>query len=116
MKVIPYTDISPVHFDNDMVKGVAGRVLIGKKDGANNFCMRLFEIAPGGHTPRHSHAWEHEMFIHAGNGEIYCDGRWTEVLPGHAALVPANNEHQIKNTGSTLLKVLCLVPPQAPEI
>ena len=116
MKVIPYNDISPTHFDNELAKGVAGRVLIGKNDGANNFCMRIFEIAPGGHTPKHTHPWEHEMFIHAGNGEIYCGGGWTEILPGHVAFIPANNEHQIKNTGNTLLKVVCLVPPQAPEM
>jgi quercetin dioxygenase-like cupin family protein len=116
MKVIPYTAVAPVHFDNEIVRGVAGRILIGKNDGASNFCMRLFEIAPEGHTPRHTHAWEHEIFIHEGSGEIYCDGRWSEVLPGHAAFIPANNEHQIKNTGSAILKFVCLVPPQAPEM
>jgi len=116
MKVIPYTDIKPTHFDNEMAKGVDGRVLIGKKDGAKNFCMRIFEIAPGGHTPKHAHAWEHEMFINAGTGEIYCNDRWIPVQPGHVAFIPANIEHQIKNTGIALLKVICLVPPQAPEM
>ncbi|PKN76293.1 MAG: cupin domain-containing protein [Deltaproteobacteria bacterium HGW-Deltaproteobacteria-10] len=116
MKVIPYTDILPTHIDNESAKGVAGRVLVGKNDGANNFCMRMFEIAPGGYTPKHTHPWEHEMFIHAGSGEIYCGGDCTEIFAGHVAFIPANNEHQIKNTGNTLLKVVCLVPPQAPEM
>ncbi len=116
MKILSYTDIKAIHFDNDEAKGVAGRVLVGKKDGANNFCMRIFEIASGGHTPKHSHAWEHEMFIHAGNGEIYCNYRWTPVQPGHVAFIPANEKHQIKNSGNDLLKVICLVPAIAPEI
>jgi quercetin dioxygenase-like cupin family protein len=116
MKIVPYTDIKPTHFDNDAAKGVDGRVLIGKKDGANNFCMRIFEIAPGGHTPKHKHAWEHEMFIHEGSGEIFCDGRATQVQAGFAVFVDANLEHQIRNTGNALMKVICLVPPQAPEM
>jgi quercetin dioxygenase-like cupin family protein len=116
MKIVPYTDIQPTHFDNEMAKGVDGRVLIGKKDGANNFCMRIFEIAPGGHTPQHAHAWEHEMFIHEGSGEIFCDGRLMRVQTGFAVFVPANLEHQIRNTGPALLKVICLVPAIAPEI
>jgi quercetin dioxygenase-like cupin family protein len=41
-------------------------VVIGKQDGAQNFSMRVFEIAPGGHTPKHAHPWEHEMFIMRG--------------------------------------------------
>ena len=68
MKLITYSDVKPTHFDNGPAKGVAARVLIGKADGAENFCMRAFEIAPGGHTPKHTHDWEHEMFVHAGPG------------------------------------------------
>lgn len=116
MKLIPYTNIEAIHFDNDNAKGVAGRVLIGKNDGANNFCMRIFEIAPGGHTPKHAHSWEHEMFIHAGAGEIYYQNQWHPVKTGYVIFIPANVEHQIKNSGQKLLKVICLIPPQAPEI
>ena len=58
MKITPYTQAQATHFDREPAKGIAARVVIGKSDGANNFCMRVFEIAPGGHTPRHSHAWE----------------------------------------------------------
>src|SRR5512138_264388 len=104
MKAIHYTDVTPKLFDD------------GKADGANNFCMRAFEIAPEGHTPRHSHAWEHEMFFHAGQGEVLCDGKWTPVRPGTAVLVPGGAEHQIRNTGTAPLVLVCLVPPAAPEI
>ena len=62
MKLINYKSVAPTNFDNDQAKGVAGRVVAGKADGAKNFCMRIFEIAPGGHTPKHAHPWEHEMF------------------------------------------------------
>ncbi|HOW57218.1 MAG TPA: cupin domain-containing protein [Smithellaceae bacterium] len=116
MKIMPYSEIKATHVDNDVARGVAGRVLVGKSDGADNFCMRIFEIAPGGYTPRHTHNWEHEMFIHAGAGEIYGQGRWHSVATGSVIFMPANEEHQIKNTGTDLLKVVCIVPSQAPEL
>ncbi len=56
MEIIKYVDVTLTHFDNDQTKGVAGRFVVGKKDGANNFCMRIFEIASGGNIPKHAHA------------------------------------------------------------
>lgn len=116
MKVIKYRDVTPTHFDNEMAKGVAGRVVIGKNDGANNFCLRVFEISPGGHTPKHTHAWEHEMFIHSGQGEIYGNSQWNPIQAGNAVFMPPNEEHQVRNTGSNPLILACLVPSIAPEL
>ena len=116
MKIVPYAEIKATHIENDVASGVDGRVLVGKSDGANNFFMRIFEIAPGGYTPRHAHDWEHEMFIHAGTGEIFGQGSWHSVETGYVVFMPANEEHQIKNTGRELLKVICVVPSRAPEL
>lgn len=116
MKSIQYSDVAPTMFDNEKAKRVAARVVIGKADGATNFCMRVFEIGPGGYTPRHSHAWEHEMFFHAGHGEVLCDGKPNAVDAGSVVLVPGNVEHQIRNTGSQPLVLVCLVPSSAPEL
>lgn len=116
MKLIKYTDVKPTHFDNGPARGVAARVVIGKADGAAHFCMRVFEIAPGGHTPKHAHDWEHEMFVHSGAGEVYGNGQWQPMKPGNALFIPANEEHQMRNTGQESLVVVCLVPAQAPEL
>ena len=116
MKLIPYTQVKATHFDNEAAKGVAARVVIGKSDGAENFCMRVFEIAPGGHTPKHAHAWEHEMFIHAGEGQVYLSGQWRSLAAGNVVFIPGQEEHQMKNTGQELLLVVCLVPGTAPEL
>ena len=45
MKIIHYSDAEPKHFDTNDAKGVTGRVVIGKADGADNFCMRFFELS-----------------------------------------------------------------------
>ena len=116
MVIKQYAEVEATHFNSDPAKGVAARVVIGKKDGAPNFCMRVFEIAPGGHTPRHAHAWEHEMFVHAGAGEIFGQGQWHPLQPGKAVLVPGNEEHQMRNPGQEPLIVVCLVPGSAPEL
>ena len=59
---------------NDVtMEGAAGckvRWLVGEADAAPNFAMRQFELEPGGHTPRHFHPYEHEIFVLEGEGVI----------------------------------------------
>ena len=116
MEIKHYTQLEPTHFDGDLVKGVAGRVLIGKADGANNFCMRLFELAPEGFTPRHTHEWEHEIFVYAGQGAVFKEGKWVSLKTGNAVFIPGHEEHQIKNTGDTPFLFICLIPSGPPEL
>ncbi len=116
MKITSYTQAQATHFESEFVKGIAARVVIGKREGANNFCMRVFEIAPGGHTPKHSHDWEHEMFIHSGEGEVYGNDRWNPIASGTVVFMPGNEEHQLRNTGKELLVVVCVIPGTAPEL
>ena len=35
MKIIHYSEAEPKRFDSDNAKGVTGRIVIGKSDGAN---------------------------------------------------------------------------------
>ena len=94
MKILDYIEASSHEFDNENVKGVTGRVVIGKSDHADNFCMRVFTIVPGGFTPRHSHEWEHEVFVHSGKGQVYRDGEWHAVTGGTVVFIPGNEEHR----------------------
>jgi len=111
-----YKDIKPRHFETDAIKGVSGRVVIGNKTGANNFCMRVFEFSPDGYTPKHSHDWEHELFFHSGSGEVYGNGQWNPVQAGSVVFIPPNEEHQIRNSGQDLLVAVCLIPAGVPEL
>jgi len=67
-KAVHYTEVPAEDVKEDDASGVKIRWLISRRDGAENFAMRCFEIEPGGHTPRHSHDWEHEVFILKGGG------------------------------------------------
>ena len=97
----------------DVEQGAEGttiRWLIAKDDGAPNFAMRLFEVAPKGYTPRHQHPWEHEVFILSGRGVIRTAEGDLPVGPGTAVLVEPNDDHQFRNTGDEPLRMLCLIP------
>jgi quercetin dioxygenase-like cupin family protein len=116
MKIMPYSDAKANHFDADQVKGVTGRVVIGQADGAKNFCMRVFEISPGGYTPEHSHDWEHEIFVHSGDGAVFNGSEWTPITGGTTMLIPPNELHQMKNAGDKPFVFVCLIPSGPPEI
>lgn len=84
--------------------------LIGPNDAAPSFSMRFFVLEPGGHTPKHAHAHEHEMFVLEGNGIAVEGDREHPVGPGTAVYVPPNQLHQFRNAGAGQLKFLCLIP------
>jgi len=86
------------------------RWLITKDDGAPNFAMRLFEIAPAGHTPRHQHHWEHEVYVLSGEGAVCTAEGEVPLEPGTVVFVAPNDDHQFKNTGGEPLRMLCLIP------
>lgn len=117
MKVMHYDDAETVKdIEGNGAHAVKGRLLIGQADGAPHFAMRLFELAGGGHTPCHSHDWEHEVFVHEGEGEVLRDGQWVGIGAGSVVFVPGGEEHQFRNTGSTPLRFVCLVPRGSPEL
>jgi quercetin dioxygenase-like cupin family protein len=116
MKMIDYTNVQSRSFEGEAVKGVTGRIAIGRADGALNFCMRVFEVAPGGHTPRHAHEWEHEIFVHRGTGEVFDGGNWNEIGAGSVLFIPGNEIHQIRNQGQETLVFVCLIPAGPPEL
>ena len=116
MKVIHYTEAKTHNFDKGVMAGAVGRVVIGKDDGAGNFCMRVFELAQGATSPSHSHEWEHEIFVHSGKGEVLCDGSWLPVETGSVIFIPGNEAHQLRNSSDKPFVFVCLVPSMAPEM
>lgn len=91
------------------VKGVRMAVMVGREDGAPNFALRHFQVEAGGHSPRHSHDYEHEVFVVEGGGTVLLGGQERVIRAGDVVYVPADEEHQFK-AGSGGLRFLCLVP------
>lgn len=93
--------------------GCTVRQLLNEADGTPTFAMRQFEVAPGGHTPRHSHDYEHEVFVLAGNGVVFEGDKQHQLSAGDVVLVKPNEIHQFRNTGDQPMKFLCLIPNSA---
>ena len=91
-------------------KGVNIRWLITKDIGAKHFAMRMFEVEPEGHTPLHSHEWEHEVFVLEGEGLVLGQSGEETIKEGDVVFMPADERHQFKNTGKEKFKFLCLIP------
>lgn len=111
--------------DVDMAgaRGVRMALLCGPADGCPTFAMRKFSVEAGGCTPRHQHDYEHEVYVLAGEGVVFGNGKEQRVGAGDALYVPANEVHQFRNdaaAGGQALEFLCLVPalvhkPGAPQ-
>lgn len=106
-------DVPAQTMDLPGATGVTMRLMVGRADGAPTFAMRLFEVEPGGHTPRHQHNYEHEIMVLAGRGQIVCGSGGNTIRPlntGDVVFMPANEMHQFRNVGDQPLQFLCMVP------
>jgi len=116
MKIIHYREAKIAAYSGDTPKGIAGRVVIGKADGAKNLSMRVFELEPGTYTGKHAHEWEHEVFVHAGKGSILRDGKWVPFAAENVIFIPGGEEHQLRNDGNESLIFVCVIPTGVPEM
>ena len=91
-------------------RGVRMRMLIGPEQRAPNFNMRMFEVDVQGHTPRHTHAWEHEVYVLSGRGVVRTTEGERPIGPGDCVYVAPEEDHQFANVGSEPLRFLCVVP------
>ncbi len=109
------------HYSQTAAEGVPGmagvtvRWLITEADGAPRFAMRVFEVEPGGSTEDHSHWWEHEVFVLAGEGYVRSEHGTHRLGEGTVVFIPGGERHQFVNDGSAVLRFICLVPHQEPK-
>ncbi|MBP88625.1 MAG: cupin [Planctomycetaceae bacterium] len=113
MKVNHHEAIEQQPVEMEGAEGCVVRWLVGEKDGAPNFAMRQFEVAPGGHTPKHRHDYEHEVFVLEGNGLVVDGDADRPLKAGDVIFVQPDDVHQFRNTGDKPMKFLCIVPNSA---
>ena len=106
MKVHNYRQVE----GQEVVPGVVMRVVAGPAEGAPTFVMRVFEIQPGSAIPLHNHSWEHELFVVSGKGTIKSGSLNTPIKEGDAITVLPDEPHSFANTGSEILRIICIVP------
>jgi quercetin dioxygenase-like cupin family protein len=106
MRVISYEEVEA----KEVREGSKIKIRWLNTGGSKNFAVRLFEIEPGGYSPHHSHSWEHEIFVLEGNGVVIGNEGAEAFTVGHVISIPSEELHQIKNTGKSALKFLCIIP------
>lgn len=94
----------------DAAEGLRKGVLLDESDGAPNFAIRRFELAPGSEVPTHTNAVEHEQHVLAGEYVVGIGEEEYTVTAGDSLLIPAGVEHWYRNEGDEPGAFLCAVP------
>jgi quercetin dioxygenase-like cupin family protein len=92
------------------LQGVTLRWVIAKNVGAPNFAMRVIEVQPGAATEKHTHPWEHEVYVLAGEGVVRGDDTEYPLEPGTCVYTAPNELHQFANMDSVALRFICVIP------
>ena len=90
--------------------GVDVRVVIGDREHAPNFIMRVLDVRPGSSTPYHSHAWEHEVYVLSGRGVVRSESGETELVAGTVVYVEPDEDHCFSNRGDEPMRFVCVIP------
>ena len=111
MKITSLTDVPVTLPQMEGMQGIQKQVPVGVADGTPTMSLRVFTVEPGGHTPYHSHPWEHINYILDGAGIVVDQaGHEHPIKAGDYGLVLPNEKHQFRNPSDAPLRFICLVP------
>lgn len=73
-------------------------------------------LQPGEEIGEEAHEIDQFLRVEAGEGEAILNGETSQIRDGFAVVVPAGTRHNIRNTGSTPLKLYTIYSaPEHPE-
>ena len=111
MEIKHDAEVPGIPAEMEGAKDVTMQILIGPDDGSANIIMRLFTIAPGGHTPYHTHDFEHLVRAQAGIGvAVDAQGVQHPLAPGQSVFVTPNEKHQFANPHDEPFQITCTIP------
>ena len=110
MKHVHYDEVKAAEVTEPGAERVKVRWLIAQGDDAPNFYMRRFEVEPGGKTPHHTPAWEHEVYVLEGEGTVFGPGGPEPFRAGDVVYVPPEEEHHFEANLGKPAAFLCLIP------
>ena len=104
-------DVPAAKVQMEGAKDVNMRVLLGPKDGAPTFALRILELDKGGHTPYHEHPFEHEVIVNQGQLAVVTEEGEIPITTGDVVMVQPGEKHQFRNLSDTEpAKMFCLIP------
>ena len=84
--------------------------MIGKKEGAENFAFRYYQLSPGSHSQEEEHPYDHGILILQGSGEVLLGKEVHSISRGDIIHIPPDIWHQLRNSGEEPLGFLCVIP------
>lgn len=93
------------------IEGLLVRFYITADDPGSPNSMWVMEFEPSGFAKKHSHKEEHYLYVLEGICELRSkDGSTSTAEAGDSIFVPACEEHEIVNSGDSVLRMLSLMP------
>lgn len=102
------------------IPGVDHATWAGHAEGLRQLSVWRQSMAPGAATPPHSHDCDEVVMCVAGAGELVTPSGRTPFAAGATLVLPADEVHQIVNTGTGALETLAVfgstpVPTRLPD-
>jgi quercetin dioxygenase-like cupin family protein len=91
-------------------EGTEKAVVLDESDGAPNFRMRRYRLAPGAEVPKHTNGVEHEVHTVTGEYVVGLDEEEHRVSAGDSLLIPPGTVHWFRNESDAESEFICLVP------
>jgi quercetin dioxygenase-like cupin family protein len=110
MFAVNIKDVESKKLSGEGIQNVLKQIPIGPEQGWKDHALRVFTLQKDGHTPKHSHDWEHVNYVISGEGMLEIEGQKQSLSSGAFAFVPPNKEHQYSNAGDDDFVMICIVP------
>jgi quercetin dioxygenase-like cupin family protein len=98
--------------DMESAKGVYKQIPISKENGTPTFSFRVFTIEPEGHTPLHTHPFEHLNYVIKGRGVVVDENREYDVKKGDFVMFLPDEVHHYKNISTSVPLVIIYAVPK----
>jgi quercetin dioxygenase-like cupin family protein len=112
MKIVSSDKVEKKKVEMEGATGAWKQLPLGSSDGTPLYSYRVFTLEPDGHTPYHSHPFEHMNYVIEGVGALIDEAGNEHLLKeGDFALVRPDEKHQYRNKSSNInFKMICGVP------
>lgn len=97
---------APVSPPESPIPGIAHATLAARGRGLESLSVWRQTIAPGQGTPPHRHDCEEVVVVLEGAGELLIGARRMAFGSGSTLVLPANEDHQIVNSGAAPLTLV----------
>ena len=97
-------------YEGNSAHGATKRVLIGQRDGAENFAMGYFEVPAGQSSAHESHPHDHGVIVTRGRARVLLGIEMHDVTVGDVVYIGSAEMHRFDSLGPEPLGFLCIVP------